>query len=181
MSSIGAAADTESGPPVDPYVVRASARQSIVYSKAGVVKRLASPLTTGQLQMLLVEIEPGAGSGESGYSHAGEECGIVFEGILDLWIDGQKRTLGTGDSFRFPSTKTHRFHNPGTADSTSAGRVARALCSEAARSAARPMAWDPSAAAMRGSTLRARNAPIIPESASPLPPVASAGLPEADT
>ena len=48
----------ESGRPIDPYVVRASTRQSIVYSKAGVVKRLASPLSPGQLQMLLVEIEP---------------------------------------------------------------------------------------------------------------------------
>ncbi|MGH6894048.1 MAG: helix-turn-helix domain-containing protein [Dongiaceae bacterium] len=103
----------ESGPPVDPYVVRASARQSIVYSKAGVVKRLASPLSPGQLQMLLVEIEPGAGSGESGYSHAGEECGIVQEGILNLWIEGEKHTLSQGDSFRFASTKIHRFENPG--------------------------------------------------------------------
>ena len=103
----------ENGPPVDPYVVRASARQSIVYSKAGVVKRLASPLTSGQLQMLLVEIEPGAGSGETGYSHAGEECGIVQEGILNLWIEGEKRTLSQGDSFRFASTKIHRFENPG--------------------------------------------------------------------
>jgi len=97
----------------DPYVVRATARQSIVFNKPGVVKRLASPPGPGNLQMLLVEIDPGSGSGEQGYSHAGEECGIVFEGILDLWIDSQKRTLGTGDSFRFPSTKTHRFHNPG--------------------------------------------------------------------
>ena len=97
----------------DPYVVRATARQSIVFSKPGVVKRLASPPGLGNLQMLLVEIDPGSGSGEQGYSHAGEECGIVFEGILDLWIDDEKRTLGTGDSFRFPSTKTHRFHNPG--------------------------------------------------------------------
>ena len=97
----------------DPYVVRATARQSIVFNKPGVVKRLASPPGPGNLQMLLVEIDPGSGSGEQGYSHAGEECGIVFEGILDLWIDGVKRTLGTGDSFRFPSTKTHRFHNPG--------------------------------------------------------------------
>jgi transcriptional regulator with XRE-family HTH domain len=103
----------ESGPPVDPYVVRASARQSIVYSKAGVVKRLASPLTPGNLQMLLVEIEPGNGSGESGYSHAGEECGIVQEGILNLWIEGEKHTLSQGDSFRFVSTKIHRFENPG--------------------------------------------------------------------
>jgi len=97
----------------DPFVMRATARQSIVFNKPGVVKRLASPPGPGNLQMLLVEIDPGSGSGEQGYSHAGEECGIVFEGILDLWIDGQKRTLGAGDSFRFPSTKTHRFHNPG--------------------------------------------------------------------
>ena len=78
------------------------------------VKRLASPRAPGSLQMLLVEIEPDSGSGEQGYSHAGEECGIVMEGILDLWIDGERRTLGTGDSFRFPSTKLHRFHNPGS-------------------------------------------------------------------
>ena len=103
----------EGGPPVDPYVVRATARQSIVYSKAGVVKRLASPLSPGQLQMLLVEIEPGAGSGEDGYSHDGEECGIVLEGILNLWIEGEKRTLGQGDSFRFASSMVHRFENPG--------------------------------------------------------------------
>lgn len=103
----------ESAPPADPYVVRASARQSIVFSKAGVVKRLASPLNPGSLQMLLVEIEPGAGSGEAGYSHAGEECGHVQEGILNLWIEGDKRTLSQGDSFRFLSTKVHRFENPG--------------------------------------------------------------------
>lgn len=103
----------ESAPPSDPYVVRASARQSIVFSKTGVVKRLASPLTPGNLQMLLVEVEPGCGSGESGYSHAGEECGIVQEGILNLWIEGEKRTLSQGDSFRFASTKIHRFENPG--------------------------------------------------------------------
>ena len=94
-------------------MVRASARQSIVYSKAGVVKRLASSLSPGQLQMLLVEVEPGAGSGESGYSHAGEECGIVQDGILNLWIEGEKHTLSQGDSFCIASTKIHRFENPG--------------------------------------------------------------------
>jgi quercetin dioxygenase-like cupin family protein len=100
--------------PFDPFITRAATRQTIMFNRAGVVKRLASPRTPGSLQMLLVEIEPDAGSGEQGYSHAGEECGIVIEGLLDLWIDGERRTLGTGDSFRFPSTKIHRFHNPGS-------------------------------------------------------------------
>jgi len=101
--------------PFDPFITRAATRQTIMFNRAGVVKRLASPRAPGSLQMLLVEIEPDAGSGEAGYSHAGEECGIVIEGLLDLWIDGERRTLGTGDSFRFPSTKVHRFHNPGSA------------------------------------------------------------------
>jgi transcriptional regulator with XRE-family HTH domain len=100
--------------PFDPYITRAATRQTIMFNRAGVVKRLASPRAPSSLQMLLVEIEPDSGSGEQGYSHAGEECGIVIEGILDLWIDGERRTLGTGDSFRFPSTKVHRFHNPGS-------------------------------------------------------------------
>jgi transcriptional regulator with XRE-family HTH domain len=100
--------------PFDPYITRAATRQTIMFNRAGVVKRLASPRAPGALQMLLVEIEPDTGSGAQGYSHAGEECGIVIEGILDLWIDGERRTLGTGDSFRFPSTKIHRFHNPGS-------------------------------------------------------------------
>jgi transcriptional regulator with XRE-family HTH domain len=100
--------------PFDPFITRAATRQTIMFNRAGVVKRLASPRAPGALQMLLVEIEPDAGSGEAGYSHAGEECGIVIEGLLALWIDGERRTLGTGDSFRFPSTKVHRFHNPGS-------------------------------------------------------------------
>jgi quercetin dioxygenase-like cupin family protein len=100
--------------PFDPFITRATGRQTIMFNRAGVVKRLASPRAPGGLQMLLVEVEPDCGSGEQGYSHAGEECGIVIEGLLDLWIDGERRTLGTGDSFRFPSTKVHRFHNPGS-------------------------------------------------------------------
>jgi transcriptional regulator with XRE-family HTH domain len=100
--------------PFDPFVTRAAGRQTIMFNRAGVVKRLASPRSAGSLQMLLVEVEPDSGSGEQGYSHAGEECGIVIEGILDLWIAGERRTLGTGDSFRFPSTMLHRFHNPGS-------------------------------------------------------------------
>jgi len=99
--------------PFDPFITRAATRQTIMFNRAGVVKRLASPRTPGSLQMLLVEIEPDAGSGDAGYSHAGEECGIVQEGILNLWVEGEKRTLSQGDSFRFASTKIHRFENPG--------------------------------------------------------------------
>src|SRR4051812_42763227 len=55
--------------PFDPFITRAATRQTIMFNRAGVVKRLASPRTPGSLQMLLVEIEPDSGSGEAGYSH----------------------------------------------------------------------------------------------------------------
>jgi transcriptional regulator with XRE-family HTH domain len=100
----------------DPFIVRATSAKSIVFSRSGVVKRLASPTKPGRLQMLVVEISPGAGSSNNkDYTHAGEECGIVLEGVIDIWLDGEKRTLGAGDSFRFESTRPHRFHNPGNA------------------------------------------------------------------
>ncbi|MFO1436475.1 MAG: XRE family transcriptional regulator [Gammaproteobacteria bacterium] len=100
----------------DPFIVRAASAKSIVFSRSGVVKRLASPTKPGKLQMLVVEVAPGSGSSNNkDYTHAGEECGIVLEGVIDIWLDGEKRTLGAGDSFRFESTRPHRFHNPGNA------------------------------------------------------------------
>jgi transcriptional regulator with XRE-family HTH domain len=96
-----------------PHIVRASSARSIVFSKQGVIKRLASPVNDGSLQMLVVEIAPEASSGDRAYTHAGEECGIVLEGVLELVVDDELHTLGAGDSFRFKSTLPHRFSNPG--------------------------------------------------------------------
>jgi len=52
------------------------------------------------------------GSGEAGYSHAGEECGIVIE-ACSISDRREHRTLGTGDSFRFP-VQDPSLHNPGS-------------------------------------------------------------------
>jgi mannose-6-phosphate isomerase-like protein (cupin superfamily) len=45
--------------------------------------------------------------------HEGEECGYVLEGRLELRVGSKKYSLGRGDSFFFPSTVPHTYHNPG--------------------------------------------------------------------
>lgn len=95
----------------DLYVVRASGRRDVPVRSDGMRKQLLSP-PGSVLTGLLVEVEPGGGTGDS-YSHAGHEFGIVRKGEVELTIDGVVYLLKTGDSFAFKSTLKHSFRNRG--------------------------------------------------------------------
>src|SRR5437899_243052 len=92
---------------------------------------------------------------------------------------GASSSASTGGRAGF--TSFHALHTSGSAASTSAGRRLRAVHCRAPCSAARPRACAPRAAASGPGLPRARNAPMKPASRSPLPPVASPGLPLATT
>ena len=77
------------------------------------MKELVTPDLSGQLQMLIVNLEPGGTTGGETYWHPGEECGYVLEGELDLWVGGQHFHLRKGDSFRFKSELPRQSYNPG--------------------------------------------------------------------
>lgn len=94
------------------YVVRRTRRRRLDYS-AGIVDELLSPSLAGQLELLASRFPPGSSSGESPYTHTGEEAGVVIRGSLELWVDGRVFTLEAGDSFGFPSHLPHRYRNPG--------------------------------------------------------------------
>ncbi|WP_293575732.1 XRE family transcriptional regulator [Phaeobacter sp.] len=94
-------------------VVRATRRRALRFD-SGVRDELLSPSLSGQLEMILTTLAPGASSGDTLYSHKGEEGGYVVEGILELTVEDQVMQLTAGDSFRFASTRPHRYHNPGT-------------------------------------------------------------------
>ncbi len=67
-----------------------------------------------RLQVLEAHVDPGEGSGEDAYSHPGdEECVLVLEGVLTLWLDGVRHDLTEGDSITFPCRAPHRWENPG--------------------------------------------------------------------
>jgi DNA-binding transcriptional MerR regulator/quercetin dioxygenase-like cupin family protein len=66
------------------------------------------------LQSMLITVEPGHGSQES-YSHEGEEFLFVVEGQFELTLDElYTHRLEAGDAMTFPSSRPHRWCNPGT-------------------------------------------------------------------
>lgn len=100
----------EQNNPESSIVVRASRRRALRF-ESGVKDELLSPSLSGKLELILTTFDPGASSGETLYSHKGEEGGYVAEGLLELTVEDQVISLGAGDSFHFESTRPHRYHN----------------------------------------------------------------------
>lgn len=92
-------------------IVRAKGRRALNFS-GGVRDELLCPTLSGQLEMLLCTLEPGASSGQP-YSHNGEEAGYVSSGQLELHIEEKIYTLNAGDSFHFDCSRPHGYRNIG--------------------------------------------------------------------
>ena len=102
------------GPPEErDIVVRAANRPRLSFTGLGITEELLSPNLTGQLELLISTIAPGADSDD--YSHDGvggrrgarrerSTCGSTMS----------TSSLETGDSFAFASTQQHRCANRGT-------------------------------------------------------------------
>jgi len=97
---------------VEQYVVRGDARRHISFADGIDDFQLNSPAVRN-LGLLYCTFDPHSGSGDTPYSHDGEEAGLVVTGALELWIDGDATLLSAGDSFSFPSSRPHKYRNPG--------------------------------------------------------------------
>lgn len=96
--------------PEQAYVVRRPHARRLTLD-GGIANDLLSPDLAGPIELLRTTIEPGAWSGDD-FGHRGNEAGYVLEGTLELWIEGQRLILLTGDSFAFACDRPHRFGNP---------------------------------------------------------------------
>ncbi|MCC7121153.1 MAG: cupin domain-containing protein [Gammaproteobacteria bacterium] len=105
----------EPGARVEQYIVRRDQRRHISYAD-GIDDYQLNSQAVRHLGLLYSTFAPGASSGDSPYTHEGEEAGYVVCGQLELWIDGASTVLSAGDSFSFPSTSPHRYCNPGRAE-----------------------------------------------------------------
>lgn len=105
----------ESGTDASPRlrVIQPHTRKMLVDPNRGNVKwELLSPDLQRQMEVVHMTMEPGAVVGEEEWLvHAGEECGIVLEGSLDIEFENETFTLNAGDSLYFPSTQPHRIRN----------------------------------------------------------------------
>lgn len=91
-------------------VVRKKARKTIMLPNSKVKYQLLSPNSKSNLEMLLIELDPGQEDRQR-ITHYGEECGFVIRGQLTIILGEEEYILQEGDSIQFDSTIPHRFVN----------------------------------------------------------------------
>jgi transcriptional regulator with XRE-family HTH domain len=98
------------------YVVRADARKTLMYPGSGIKNELLSPDLNRAIQMMYVVIPPGATTGPEALVHDGEECGVVLQGTVEIWVGDDHYILNPGDAIYQKSTIPHRSKNIGEDD-----------------------------------------------------------------
>ena len=97
-------------------VVRSHRRKKLIYPGSGITNELLTPDLKGELQMMWVVIPPGADTGDEPLVHEGEECGLILQGEVEIWVGDEHYILGPGDSIYQKSTVPHRSRNIGDID-----------------------------------------------------------------
>lgn len=92
-------------------VVRRDRRGQLPFDKLGLTKELLSPPGHSDLEVLMLVIEPGGGSGSEPWTRAGEKAGLVLDGRFQLDVGERSYVLEAGDSFQFDSRQPHSFRN----------------------------------------------------------------------
>jgi transcriptional regulator with XRE-family HTH domain len=83
------------------------------FGTASVSLRQLGNASSHTLQLLDETYPPGADTGPEFLSHAGEEAGIVIEGVIEITVGDQVKLLGVGEGYLFDSRLHHRFRNTG--------------------------------------------------------------------
>ncbi|WP_169736713.1 helix-turn-helix domain-containing protein [Pseudonocardia spinosispora] len=94
----------------DGALVRAADRQ--VVRNHGVDDYRVTPSWADRLEVLETVVQPGQGSGTAAYTHPGDqECVLVLDGSLTMWLADVEYTLHPGDSLTFACRTPHRWTN----------------------------------------------------------------------
>ncbi|WP_209739259.1 helix-turn-helix domain-containing protein [Aureimonas populi] len=94
-----------------PFVRRRRDRPQIDLGK--LKKELLTSGGNHNLQIMILNVEPGGESGNTALSYPAEKGGLVLAGALVLSVDGREASLSEGDSFVFDSALPHSFRNEG--------------------------------------------------------------------
>ncbi len=97
-------------------IVRGDHRKVLVYPNSGIRNELVSPDLQRAIQMMWVVLPPGETTGEVPLVHEGEECGLVIQGRVGVWVGDEYYELGPGDAIYQKSTIPHRSQNLGDTD-----------------------------------------------------------------
>lgn len=98
----------------DSPVVRHADRQLV--RSHGVKDYRVTPSWADRLEILETVVAAGKGSGAEPYAHPGDqECVLIMDGKLDVWLGDRRHQLTAGDSITFSCRVPHRWRNPGRA------------------------------------------------------------------
>ena len=79
-----------------------------------IVESLGAGLSDQKVMPFLVTLEPHANVAPTPIVHGGEEWVYCLEGVIVYEVDGEQFRLEHGDSLLFEASLPHRWHNPGS-------------------------------------------------------------------
>ncbi len=103
-------------------VVRADQRKLLIYPGSGIRNELLSPDLQRAIQLMWIVMPPGTDTGNF-LVHEGEECGIVLQGTVEIWVGDEHHILNAGDAIYHPSSVPHRSRNIGETDVIMVGAI----------------------------------------------------------
>lgn len=103
-------------------VVRADHRKVLIYPGSGIRNELLSPDLQRAIQLMWIVMPPGTDTGDF-LVHEGEECGIVLQGTVEIWVGDEHYILNAGDAIYHPSSVPHRSRNIGEVDVIMVGAI----------------------------------------------------------
>jgi len=94
-------------------VVRQQERKVLKFPESHLIYELLSPDLNRQMEVMIGRLEPGAASVEEPQTHPGEECILVLNGTMDVYIGENNYRLEEQDSIYYYSSIPHRLVNAG--------------------------------------------------------------------
>ena len=82
--------------------------------RPGVETRMVVSARNGAAQLCIFEQWVAIGAGAPTHAHPVEEVLTVREGEAEMWIDGERAIVRSGQSLIVPATRMHGFRNSGT-------------------------------------------------------------------
>ena len=112
QTTVGRLIDDDGDQPGDRLVTTEKQRKAFKQSGNGIQMYLLSESSSyKQMQPLLFKLGQSAASGESTYSHYGQEFVLVLKGSLEIILGDKSYKIKKGDSIYFNSSTPHSFKN----------------------------------------------------------------------
>jgi len=114
-------------PETDPSLLKPEERK-VLTIEGGIQFQLLSRSIDVPFEFIYSRWAPGTSTGRDLYNHAGEECGVLLEGELEVETNGEVFRMKPGDSITLSSSTPHRITNIGNSEAVAIWVNSEAWC-----------------------------------------------------